>query len=206
MKKLMVIACVMAMVCLAVSASAYTIQGGPTANSGGAFMITTASVTVAPVNDTATVQTWMALSVDQAWAGVGDPGALNQRLGITTNPPALWTFAAYVESAVQNPTLTIAIYGATNQLADVVGKTWELRNKETGVLLDSVVWTAAMTTAAASGFSYTFANTEGMVGRANAVALTLGEAATIITPEPGSMVAMFSGLVGLVGFGIRRRK
>ncbi len=30
---------------------------------------------------------------------------------------------------------------------------------------------------------------------------------TICTvPEPGSMVAMFSGLVGLVGFGIRRRK
>ena len=25
-------------------------------------------------------------------------------------------------------------------------------------------------------------------------------------PEPGSMLAMFSGLVGLVGFGIRRRK
>jgi hypothetical protein len=28
----------------------------------------------------------------------------------------------------------------------------------------------------------------------------------LITPEPGSMVAMLSGLVGLIGFGIRRRK
>lgn len=27
-----------------------------------------------------------------------------------------------------------------------------------------------------------------------------------VVPEPGSMLAMFSGLVGLVGFGIRRRK
>jgi len=27
-----------------------------------------------------------------------------------------------------------------------------------------------------------------------------------VTPEPGSMVALFSGLVGLVGYGIRRRK
>jgi hypothetical protein len=27
-----------------------------------------------------------------------------------------------------------------------------------------------------------------------------------VVPEPGSMVAMFSGLVGLVGFGIRRKK
>lgn len=30
--------------------------------------------------------------------------------------------------------------------------------------------------------------------------------ASAIVPEPGSMVALFSGLVGLVGFGIRRRK
>lgn len=30
--------------------------------------------------------------------------------------------------------------------------------------------------------------------------------ASTIVPEPGSMVALFSGLVGLVGFGIRRRK
>ncbi len=29
---------------------------------------------------------------------------------------------------------------------------------------------------------------------------------TIDVPEPGSMVALFSGLVGLIGFGIRRRK
>ena len=29
---------------------------------------------------------------------------------------------------------------------------------------------------------------------------------TQCVPEPGSMVVMFSGLVGLVGFGIRRRK
>jgi hypothetical protein len=28
----------------------------------------------------------------------------------------------------------------------------------------------------------------------------------LTTPEPGSLVAMFSGLVGLVGYGIRRRK
>ncbi len=30
--------------------------------------------------------------------------------------------------------------------------------------------------------------------------------ATAVVPEPGSMVALFSGLVGLVGYGIRRRK
>ncbi|MCE5313554.1 MAG: PEP-CTERM sorting domain-containing protein [Armatimonadota bacterium] len=34
------------------------------------------------------------------------------------------------------------------------------------------------------------------------IALTFAQ----VVPEPGSMVAMLSGLVGLVGFGIRRRK
>jgi len=42
----------------------------------------------------------------------------------------------------------------------------------------------------------------------NPVALKLVafEGGTPILPEPGSLVALFSGLVGLVGFGIRRRK
>lgn len=38
------------------------------------------------------------------------------------------------------------------------------------------------------------------------VATTPASGPVVITPEPGSMLAMFSGLVGLVGFGIRRRK
>lgn len=200
MKKLLVIACVMAMVMgIAGAAGAYTIQGGPTANSGGTFMISTVNDNLpSPVNDTVVVFTWFALTANQNWAGGSDPGALNQRVFDTT-PPAQWTFAAYVESAVQNPSLTILVYGP--QLDDVVGQTWALRNKTTGAILASNTWTASMTSADNYLFSYTFADTSGMVGRENALALTLGQ-----VPEPGSMVAMLSGLVGLAGFGIRRRK
>lgn len=44
-------------------------------------------------------------------------------------------------------------------------------------------------------------------GYANAYDITLVAGTTgSIVPEPGSMLAMLSGLVGLVGFGIRRRK
>jgi len=42
--------------------------------------------------------------------------------------------------------------------------------------------------------------------RASAVELQLVEGAPVTTPEPGSLVALFSGMVGLVGYGIRRRK
>jgi hypothetical protein len=208
MKKLMVIACVLTMVmALAAAAGAYTIQGGPTANSGGSFMISTANDNApTPINDTVSVQTWLALAGNQDWNGAsGGAGALNLRMFDTT-PPALWTLAAYVESATQNPTLTITIYGANGLLADVAGKTWELRNKATGALLDDVVWSTTMISSATAGLTYTFTDTSGMVGAANAVALTLGEKQGPVVPEPGSMVAMLSGLVGFVGFGIRRRK
>lgn len=203
MKKLMVIACVMTMVmALAGAASAYVIQGAPTANSGGVFMISNLNDNPpAGINDTAIVQTWFVLADNQDWDGVGDPGALNLRM-FNSSSPLTWTFAAYVESADQNPTLTVAIYGANGQLGDVVGEKWELKNKLTGEVLASNTWAADMISAAKPLFTYTFTDTSGMVGRENAVALTLGEA----VPEPGSMVAMLSGLVGLVGFGIRRRK
>ncbi len=46
--------------------------------------------------------------------------------------------------------------------------------------------------------------TPGTASSPNGYSIQFG--APVITPEPGSLVAMFSGLVGLVGFGIRRRK
>lgn len=70
----------------------------------------------------------------------------------------------------------------------------------------TLVWTAPINESSTSTnpmFSYTF-----NYGGGNLT--TAGEAfyvvASTIVPEPGSMVALFSGLVGLVGFGIRRRK
>jgi len=206
MKKLMVIACVMAMVMgLAGAASAYAIMGGPTTHSGGAFTITTVNDNLpTPASNPVGDQTWFVLADNQDWAGGSDPGVLNTKMNDTT-PPATWTFAAYVDSAASDPSFTINVYGMHSTLiADLVGKTWELKNKETGEVLASNTWASTMTSASNALFNYTFENTTGMVGAANAVAFTLGEAE--IVPEPGSMVAMFSGLVGLVGFGIRRRK
>lgn len=61
-----------------------------------------------------------------------------------------------------------------------------------------LIWTAPIgvqSTSKAPMYTY-----NGMAGDS----LTL--VASTIVPEPGSMVALFSGLVGLVGFGIRRRK
>lgn len=74
----------------------------------------------------------------------------------------------------------------------------------------TLVWTAPINESSTSTnpmFSYTF-----NYGGGNLT--TAGEAFYVVAsaipeapiPEPGSMVALFSGLVGLVGFGIRRRK
>lgn len=50
---------------------------------------------------------------------------------------------------------------------------------------------------ALSTFGYKFANND---------VFTLSTAKVAAVPEPGSIVAMLSGLVGLAGFGIRRKK
>lgn len=66
---------------------------------------------------------------------------------------------------------------------------------------DDVIWTAPMSSsgsATAPQWTTSFAIGEGYT--------PLRLVASTIVPEPGSMVALFSGLVGLVGFGIRRRK
>jgi len=57
-------------------------------------------------------------------------------------------------------------------------------------------------TSPAFTLNWTAAQTRNLKGVENAVIMKL----ETIVPEPGSMVALFSGLVGLVGFGIRRRK
>jgi hypothetical protein len=201
MKKTLIIGIVMVMVMgLAGMASAYVIQGNAAVHGIGTFTISTANSNApTAMNDASGSQQWFVL-----------PGAVGENTGVAgtlyyrmykSPGPAAWTFKAFVEDATADPSMTVNIWGASaSAVADLVGKTWEL--KVGGVSKQVETWDAAHVSAGAPMFSYTWADTSGMVGVANAVTVTLGE----VVPEPGSMVAMLSGLVGLVGFGIRRRK
>jgi len=67
---------------------------------------------------------------------------------------------------------------------------------------DKVLWTVPYGVSGSSTApTFTLATPLSYTG--NAISLQV-VASTV--PEPGSMVALFSGLIGLVGFGIRRRK
>lgn len=66
---------------------------------------------------------------------------------------------------------------------------------------DTILWTVPYSvsgTSALPTFTHNFAY--------DGTPIALQLVATAPVPEPGSMVALFSGLIGLVGFGIRRRK
>jgi hypothetical protein len=79
----------------------------------------------------------------------------------------------------------------------------------TDVTKGTTVATFNFTGLADTSFDYTDANAFSLgnvtvgTSRATAEEFSIKE---VGTPEPGSMVALFSGLVGLVGYGIRRRK
>ena len=66
----------------------------------------------------------------------------------------------------------------------------------------SVLWNTFSGQATATGPSMTIFLDVAIGGTNNKAAAFDG----IVIPEPGSMIALLSGLVGLVGFGIRRRK
>ena len=209
MKKVIVIGiAVLLVVILAASANAWTIKAAPRVHSGGTAMISSVNNNApATLNNPVGSQVFVCL-----------PGALHNNTGTAgtdyltmyKNPaPAYLNFKVFVDDGVQDATVTIDVFGSSaSQITDVVGKTWGLQFgtefNPTGACAASGVWTAAMIDAAHPVFSYTF-NTSNMAGTGSAGNFTLGEISTVI-PEPGSMLAMFSGLIGLVGFGIRRRK
>lgn len=69
----------------------------------------------------------------------------------------------------------------------------------------NVLWEVPYNTSGAQG-TPTFSKTFAYDGTPINLQLVASTVAPVEVPEPGSMLAMFSGLVGLVGFGIRRRK
>ena len=210
MKKLIVIGIVVVMVIgLAVAAGAYTVKVTPRLHAGGTALTSSANSNApAALNNPVGDQAFICL-----------PGGIHNNTGTAgtdylqmykSPAPAYFDYKVFVDNGVQDPTVTIDVYGASAaQLTDIVGQTWGLQIgtefNPTGTSAITGVWTSAMIDAAHPLFTYTF-NTSNMVGTSNAGNFTLGQVTGGVIPEPGSMLAMLSGLVGLAGFRIRRRK
>lgn len=75
----------------------------------------------------------------------------------------------------------------------------------TGSVLGIVAPTAGTQAAPAAKFSLPVYKTDTPLLAGNGYVLELSTDGGVI-PEPGSMIAMLSGMVGLIGFGIRRKK
>jgi len=206
MKKLFVIGIVSMMVMgLAVAGNAYVFQGVgglDATGSNAAPTLTWGTNTSASSKDVSWQDTAgvLAIAGDQTWK----PGNA-----------VVWKYQYFVTAAPAHDIFSLGLWGAQNYPASdvfvkiwansVVGldltKTYELKNAVT----NQVYWTGKITgtsnkTAPLLSVSITAPKTANPNN--DAMLVTFG--ATV--PEPGSMLAMLSGLVGLVGFGIRRRK
>jgi|GEM_PF-1508588 len=110
-----------------------------------------------------------------------------------------WNYTGAASTLDADPGFSLKLYEATADGVKVGAAVWEFRP---GVVS---AWSSngLSGTANVDFFQkqYTLGSADSAGGAYKYFVL---EAAPI--PEPGSMVALFSGLVGLVGFGIRRRK
>lgn len=129
---------------------------------------------------------------------IGDRVAKDMRAPIADGETKVWDLIMFNNG----PATTITLIGwvANGVNGQINGDEGEvfLRVKDTG----EVIWTAPHEVSGSQTafmFSKTFDWEPGQI-------IGLELVATNVVPEPGSMVALFSGLVGLVGFGIRRRK
>lgn len=133
--------------------------------------------------------------------------------GTSPSPLFVWNFKAYA------PALAGTNWYVTTYFIAGVATQWDA---PAGYKLSLTEWTGDPTnglSAAVAGSEYDFTSTAGTLntvdggfgGAFHQYTITTGTqyfqlALTPAIPEPGSLVALFSGLVGLVGYGIRRRK
>jgi len=137
-------------------------------------------------------------------------------LGLSPKTPVIdWKIKA---CGAGNATIYVTAWeqtGTTNSIEAGLQKIQLFESNAQGEKLGAAVWTFL------PAVNTTYSGTTGIAGTKGTdfwqKSYTLGAAdasggafqyflleATV--PEPGSMVALFSGLVGLIGFGIRRRK
>lgn len=115
-------------------------------------------------------------------------------------PTTLWAY-------IWNPADTAIV--KTNAFAPLGGETLKLYASTDGIAKGDLLWTVVSGGTGGTADANTFKLGGGPTGAGFAIGntyiLEAGTGAPVI-PEPGSILALASGLVGLMGFGIRRRK
>jgi len=127
-----------------------------------------------------------------------------------TTGPSTWLLEAWAPSAFEGSAITLRLWGTTASTNKPTG-TWTV-TKVYDPVLNSWARTPLGTincntiTSAGSTASPWFMTTLTLSKTDAPYTATNGYLIELSIPEPGSMLAMLSGLVGLVGFGIRRRR